>query len=439
MDIVEKLEKGLTKLAVVGLGYVGLPLAAEFGKHYDVIGFDTNEAKVAEYKAGHDVTEELGDEVLKKSKIDFTTDAEKLQEASFIVIAVPTPINGDKTPDLRPVKAASKLVGAQMKKGSLVVYESTVYPGVTEEICAPILEEVSGLTCGKDFKIAYSPERINPGDKDHRLVNIRKIVSGMNEETLKTVSAVYGKIIAVGVYEAPNIKVAEAAKLVENSQRDINIAFMNELAMVFDRMNISTHEVCKAMDTKWNALGFRPGLVGGHCIGVDPYYFVYQAELLGYHSQIIAAGRRVNNGMSEFVANAAVKSMIQAGIDAAHAKVYLFGMSFKENCPDARNSRPVDVYHYLADYGIKPIAVDPVADSGELKREYGLELTDITDVKDADCIIVLVAHDEFKAMGSQGIKKLFGENKNARRVILDVKSILPPEDFPEEDYVYWSL
>ena len=225
----------------------------------------------------------------------------------------------------------------------------------------------------------------------------------------------------------------------ENSQRDINIAFMNELAMVFDRMNISTNEVCKAMDTKWNALGFRPGLVGGHCIGVDPYYFVYQAELLGYHSQIIAAGRRVNNGMSEFVATAAVKSMIQAGIDAAHAKVYLLGMSFKENCPDARNSRPVDVYNYLADYGIKPIAVDPVADSRELKREYGVELTDINDVKDADCIIVLVAHDEFKALGSEGIKKLFGENKDARRVILDVKSILPPEDFPEEDYVYWSL
>ncbi len=440
MKIAEKLAAGNAKLAVVGLGYVGLPLAAEFSKYFPVIGFDLNEHKIASYKEGHDVTEELGDEALAKSAIDFTSDPERLREVAFVVIAVPTPIHGDKTPDLGPVEGASRTVGKYLQPGTVVVYESTVYPGVTEDICRPILEEESGLACGEDFKIAYSPERINPGDKKHRLVNIRKIVSGMDEETLAAVSEVYGKIIQAGVYEAPTIKVAEAAKLVENSQRDINIAFMNELAMVFDRMGISTHEVCKAMDTKWNALGFRPGLVGGHCIGVDPYYFVYQAELLGYHSQIIAAGRRVNDGMSEFVAHAAVKNMIRAGIDVARARVCLMGMTFKENCPDTRNSRALDVYNYLVDYGIKPVMVDPAADSREFTREYGLQLTPMEEIGDMDCIIFLVAHKEFAAMDAAAVKRLFApKNGQCRKVILDVKSIFAPKDFPEDDFVYWSL
>ena len=427
-------------LAVVGLGYVGLPLAAAFSKHFRVIGCDINETKIAEYRAGHDATEELGDAELQAAKIEFTSDAARLAEADFIVVAVPTPVHGDKTPDLEPVKGASRLVGKNMRKGTVVVYESTVYPGVTEEICRPILETSSGLACGRDFAIGYSPERINPGDREHRLKNIRKIVSGMDEATLNEIAEVYGKIIEAGVYRAPSIKVAEAAKLVENAQRDINIAFMNELAMAFNRMDIDTNEVVKAMDTKWNALGFRPGLVGGHCIGVDPYYFIYQAELLGYHSQIIAAGRRVNDSMSEFVAGEIVRAMLQNGVDACRARVYLLGMTFKEDCPDTRNSRPVDVYHALRGYGIHPIAVDPIADKEDFQREYGISLHDTSEIKDADCLVFLVRHRAFREWGAADLPKFFRRPASgAKCVVIDVKSIFPRNEIEAAGYAYWNL
>jgi len=333
----------ISTIAVVGLGYVGLPLAAAFSKHFHVIGYDVNEEKLDLYKKGVDPTGEIGEAGLKECTILFTADAEKIHEADFIVVAVPTPINEDKTPDLRPVESSSSAVGRHMKKGAIVVYESTVYPGVTENICGPILEKESGLVLGKDFKIGYSPERINPGDKVHVLKNIVKIVSGMDEETLETIASVYSTIIEAGVYRAPNILVAEAAKLCENSQRDINIAFMNEPSLVFHRMGIDTLEVVKAMNTKWNALGFTPGLVGGHCIGVDPYYFIYEAELLGFHSHVITAGRHINDGMSEFVAKSLKEELLKSHVDTRHANIYLLGMTFKENCPDTRNSRAIDI------------------------------------------------------------------------------------------------
>ena len=333
----------ISTIAVVGLGYVGLPLAAAFSKHFHVIGYDVNEEKLDLYKKGVDPTGEIGEAGLKECTILFTADAEKIHEADFIVVAVPTPVNGDKTPDLRPVESSSSVVGRHMKKGAIVVYESTVYPGVTENICGPILEKESGLALGKDFKIGYSPERINPGDKQHVLKNIVKIVSGMDEETLETIASVYSTIIEAGVYRAPNILVAEAAKLCENSQRDINIAFMNEPSLVFHRMGIDTLEVVKAMNTKWNALGFTPGLVGGHCIGVDPYYFIYEAELLGFHSHVITAGRHINDGMSDFVAKSLIEELLKSHVDTRHANIYLLGMTFKENCPDTRNSRAIDI------------------------------------------------------------------------------------------------
>ena len=440
MAMLERLQKKETSLAVVGLGYVGLPLAAAYSHHFKVIGFDVNQTKITEYLAGKDPTDELGDTVLQQAPIEFTHDESRIKEASFIIVAVPTPINGDKTPDLLPVKSASKVVGHNLQPGSIVVFESTVYPGVTEDICRPILEKESGLVCGRDFKIGYSPERINPGDKVHRLANIKKIVSGMDEESLKDITAVYNTVIEVGVYSAPSIKVAEAAKLVENAQRDINIAFMNELAMVFNRMGIETNEVLKAMNTKWNALGFQPGLVGGHCIGIDPYYFIYQAELLGYHSQIIAAGRRVNDGMSEFVAQAIVKELIRSGADVCRAKIYLMGMTFKEDCPDTRNSRPIDVYNWLKDYGLQPKAVDPAAESAEFEQEFGIELTGIEDVKDADCLVFLVAHKVFRELDRQQIEKMFvPASAKKTRVLIDVKSIFSAEDFKTDGYRYWSL
>ena len=439
MSLFNSLINKTEKIAVIGLGYVGMPIAVAFAKKVDVIGFDLNNNKIDLYKDGVDPTNEVGDDEIKRTTVEFTADENRLKEAKFHIIAVPTPINSDKTPDLSPVEGASRIVGRNLTKGSIVVYESTVYPGVTEDICVPILEQESGLRCGVDFKIGYSPERINPGDKIHRLENIIKIVSGMDDESLEEIAKVYELVIEVGVHRAGSIKVAEAAKVVENSQRDINIAFMNELAMVFDRMGIDTKEVIDAMNTKWNALGFTPGLVGGHCIGVDPYYFVYEAEKLGYHSQIILSGRKINDGMGKFVADAIIKKLILANKIVRQANVVILGVTFKENTPDTRNSKVVDIIDSLREYGIEPIVVDPEADVDEAKQEYGLELVDIKEVKDADCLVLAVAHDTFKQLSWEDVDSLYGNFDNNEKILIDVKSMLDRNELVQRGYSYWRL
>ena len=439
MELYDKIINREANVAVVGLGYVGLPIAVAFADKVNTIGFDINEEKITNYKNGIDPTEEVGEEKIRATALQFTSEEKDLQKAGFIIVAVPTPVNGDETPDLNPVVGASKIVGRNLGKGSIVVFESTVYPGVTEDICIPILEKESGLRCGQDFKIGYSPERINPGDKVHRLENITKIVSGMDEETLEEIAAVYELIIEAGVYKAESIKVAEAAKLVENSQRDINIAFMNEFAMVCELMGINTKSVIDAMNTKWNALGFHPGLVGGHCIGIDPYYFIYKAKMLGYHSQIIAAGRKINNSMGSFVADAVIKSLIQADLNVRHANIYVFGITFKEDCPDIRNSRAFDVLKRLAEYGITTKVVDPAADKKEAKHEFGIELVDMEEVREADCLIFLVAHKQFKDLQLAEVDALYKQQSSNKRVIIDVKSIFEANAFKSKDYIYWNL
>jgi UDP-N-acetyl-D-glucosamine/UDP-N-acetyl-D-galactosamine dehydrogenase len=439
MNLFQKILNKQEKISIVGLGYVGMPLAVAFAKKINVIGFDLNEQKVNLYNNGIDPTNEVGNEAIKNTTVQFTADETKLREAKFHIVAVPTPINTDKTPDLNPVIGASTILGRNIKRGSIIVYESTVYPGVTEDICVPILEKESGMKCGVDFKIGYSPERINPGDKVHRLENIIKIVSGMDHESLEEISKIYELIIEAGVYKASSIKVAEAAKVVENSQRDINIAFMNELAMVFDRMGIDTTEVVEAMNTKWNALRFYPGLVGGHCIGVDPYYFVYEAEKLGYHSQIVLAGRKINDGMGEFVADAVIKKLILANKVVKKAKVVILGITFKENCPDTRNSKVTDIINRLNEYGINPIICDPQADKNDAIHEYGIELIGIDSIKDADCLIFAVAHNEFKSLDIEGIDRMFCDCNNNEKVIIDVKSILDKGEIKLRGYSYWNL
>ena len=440
MNLYDKLKSKQERLALVGLGYVGLPIAVSFAKKgIDVIGFDVNKEKIELYKSGVDPTKEVTNEVIREVKMEFTSNEEKIKEAKFIIIAVPTPVNNDHTPDLSPVIGASKIVGRNLSKGSIVVYESTVYPGCTEDICIPILEEESGLKCGVDFKVGYSPERINPGDKIHRLENIRKIVSGCDEESLEEIKNVYNLVIAVGTYSVSNMRTAEAIKVVENSQRDINIAFMNELAMAFDKMNIDTNEVVDGMNTKWNALGFRPGLVGGHCIGVDPYYFTYQAEKLGYHSQIILNGRIVNDHMGEYVADSTVKKMISAGQAPKFSKVAILGLTFKENCPDTRNSKVNDIIKRLNQYEIKPIIVDPWASETDAQKEYGVSLAKLNDVKDVDCIIVAVAHDEFKSLSLDDLKKMFKNSPNQEKVLIDVKGIYNVEDLKKSGLQFWRL
>lgn len=434
MNLYEKILKKEEKISVVGLGYVGVPLAVEFAKYVDVIGFDINKSKVEEYVNGKDATKEVGDEELKKSKVEFTTDETKLKEAKFHIVAVPTPINSDKTPDLKPVIGATKTVARNLTKGSVIVYESTVYPGTTEEICIPILEEVSGLKHGEDFKVGYSPERINPGDKVNRLTTIIKIVSGCDDETLDIVAKVYEIVIEAGVYRAESIKVAEAAKVIENSQRDINIAFMNELAMVFNKMNIDTQAVLEAAGTKWNFLNFRPGLVGGHCIGVDPYYFIYKAEELGYHSQIILSGRMINDGMAKYIAENTIKSLIKAEKQIKGSKVAMMGLTFKENCPDTRNTKVVDIIRELEDYGVEVIVYDPVADKEETNKEYGIKLTDLSEIKNIDAIICAVAHDEIKNIDTNILNKLY---TNGKKVLIDVKGIFEREKLKE--FLYWRL
>ena len=440
-SIFESLRQHETCLSVVGLGYVGMPIAVAFAaKGVDVVGFDIDAGKISAYRAGIDRTNEVGDEAIRNTTVEFTADETMLRRAKFHIVAVPTPINQDHTPDLSPVEGASRIVGRNLTKGSIVVYESTVYPGVTEQVCIPILEQESGLKCGTDFKVGYSPERINPGDKVHRLENIRKIVSGMDADSLEEIKNVYDIVIEVGTYPVSNIRTAEAIKVVENSQRDINIAFVNELAMVFDRMDIDTNEVVDGMNTKWNALGFRPGLVGGHCIGVDPYYFTYEAEKLGYHSQIILNGRIVNNGMGQFVADAAIKQMIRAGKCPARANVVILGLTFKENCPDIRNSKVEDILKRLGEYDIHPKVADPWADPQAALKEYGVELTDLKDIRDIDCAIIAVAHDQFRALSLADLKKMYKtELPDREKVLIDVKGLYDLAEVKESGLCWWRL
>ena len=439
MGLFEDLVSKREKLSLVGLGYVGMPIAVAFSKQVNVVGFDISSSKIQLYKKGIDPTNEVGDEAIQQCTVDFTDNPKALEEAKFHIIAVPTPVNLDKTPDLTPVENASRLLGKHLVKGSIVVYESTVYPGVTEDVCVPILEAESGLKCGVDFKVGYSPERINPGDRVHTLETITKIVSGMDDECLETIRKVYDLVVKVGTYPVSTIKTAEAVKVVENSQRDINIAFMNELAMVFDRMGIDTSEVVAGMNTKWNALGFYPGLVGGHCIGVDPYYFTYEAEKLGYHSQIVLAGRRVNDGMGEFVADSAIKQMSLAGLALKTAKVVVLGLTFKENCPDVRNSKVIDIINRLKEFGVEPEVVDPWASLDEAVHAYGVNLISIDEIKDADCIIVAVAHDELKKLQLSDFERMFGAGTPEEKVLIDVKSLFDKRVFIDAGYRYWRL
>lgn len=439
MSLYEKILDKKEKIAIIGLGYVGMPIAVAFAKKVNVIGFDFNNNKIDQYKKGIDPTNEVGDEAIKHTTVEFTSDSAKLREAKFHIVAVPTPVNADKTPDLSPIENVSRTIGRNLTKGSIVVYESTVYPGVTEDICIPILESESNLKCGVDFKVGYSPERINPGDKVHRLENITKIVSGVDSESLEEIAKVYELVVKVGIHRTSTIKVAEAAKVVENSQRDINIAFMNELAMVFDRMGIDTQEVVNAMNTKWNALRFSPGLVGGHCIGVDPYYFLYEAEKLGYHSQIILSGRKINDGMGAFVADAIIKELILANKVVKQSKVVILGLTFKENCPDTRNSKVADIIKRLKEYEIDPVVVDPYADPMEAKHEYGVDLISFDKINNADCLVFAVAHDMFKDITIDEMDNMFGELPNKEKVIVDVKSILDKKEIERHGFCYWRL
>ncbi len=439
MSLFEDIKNRKEKIAVVGLGYVGMPIAVEFAKKADVIGFDINKAKIDLYKSGVDPTNEVGKEAISSTEVLFTSDETMLKLARFFIVAVPTPVNTDHTPDLSPVEGASEVVGRNLQKGSIVVFESTVYPGVTEDVCIPILERCSGLKCGKDFKIGYSPERINPGDRVHTLTNIRKIVSGIDKETLNEIKNVYDLVIEAGTYPVSSIKTAEAIKVVENSQRDINIAFMNELAMVFDRMGIDTGEVVDGMNTKWNALGFRPGLVGGHCIGVDPYYFTYEAEKLGYHSQIILNGRIVNDSMGAYIADATIRKMIEAGQAPRHSRVVILGLTFKENCPDTRNSKVYDIIKRLGDYGIEPDVVDPWADAKDAMNEYGVSLKDLESINDADCVIVAVGHEAFKKIDISKIKALYKTGADTEKVLIDVKGIYNIKDLEKSGLRWWRL
>ncbi len=430
---------GEEKLALVGLGYVGMPLAVEFAKHVQVIGFDINEKRVNEYANGIDATNEVGD-ALKSTTVDFTADAARLKEAKFLIVAVPTPVNPDTTPDLRPIEGASRTVGQNLTPGSVVVFESTVYPGVTEDVCIPIIERESGLKCGEDWKIGYSPERINPGDCVHTLTNIRKIVSGMDEESAREIQRVYDIVIKAGTFPVSSIKTAEAVKVIENSQRDINIAFMNEIAMICDRMGIDTAEVLDGMNTKWNALGFRPGLVGGHCIGVDPYYLTNAAEALGYHSQIILNGRKVNDSMGGFVADAAIKQMIEAGMAPKKATVVILGITFKENCPDTRNSKVVDIINRLREYDIQPVVTDPWADAAVAKQAYNVDLVPYDQIPKADCVIVAVGHSEFRSLSMMQFKELFKpERSDGEKVLIDVKSLYRMDELKASGLRFWRL
>lgn len=442
MDNFSRLVDKKNKLAVVGLGYVGLPLAVALSEKIDVIGYDVNEKKISMLKSGIDPTDEVGNDALKDSKILFTSDDSALQEADFIIVAVPTPVKEDHTPDLTFVREASKTVGKYLIDGTIVVYESTVYPGVTEELCVSELEKVSGKKCGKDFFVGYSPERINPGDRVHTLKNICKIVSGMNKEVCDEIGKVYSLVVDE-IYKVDSIKVAEAAKLLENTQRDINIALMNETAMIFDKMGISTKSVIDAMNTKWNALGFRPGLVGGHCIVVDPYYLIYKANLNSSSSRLVSMARQINNNMSRFIVDIILGTMIKEKHSLKNDKIYFFGITFKENCPDIRNSRPIDIVNLLKEYGINPIVIDPYADKELVKRIYDIDLFDyskLDEINNADCLIFAVEHDEFMKFDAEKLanftKESFQGNKS---VVIDVKNMYDKQKIEERGMAYWGL
>ena len=439
MNLYEKIKNKEEKISLVGLGYVGMPIAVAFAKKADVIGFDISKEKVELYKKGVDPTKEVGDDVIKATTVEFTADETKLKEAKFHIVAVPTPVNSDHTPDLRPVESASRTVGRNLTEGSIVVFESTVYPGVTEDICIPILEKESGLKCGIDFKVGYSPERINPGDKVHRLETIVKVVAGMDEESLDDIAKVYELVVDAGVHRAASIKVAEAAKVIENSQRDINIAFMNELSIIFNKMDIDTNEVLEAAGTKWNCLKFSPGLVGGHCIGVDPYYLTYKAEQMGYHSQIILSGRRINDDMGKYVVENLVKNLIKADVPVKDAKVAILGFTFKENCPDTRNTRVIDIVNELKEYGIAPMIADPEADAEEANHEYGITFNSIEEVNQMDAVIVAVGHDQFMNLEQNDFNKMFKQAENGNKVLLDIKGVLNRKEYEAAGYRYWRL
>lgn len=435
MNLYEKILNKQEKISLIGLGYVGMPIAVAFSKKVNVIGFDTNNEKIQLYKKGIDPTLEVGNEAIAASSVTFTSDESMLKTAKFHIVAVPTPVNNDHTPDLSPVQGASEVLGRNLTKGSIVVYESTVYPGVTEDICVPILERASGLKCGTDFKVGYSPERINPGDKVHRLETIIKIVSGMDAETLDTIAKVYELVVKAGVHRAESIKVAEAAKVIENSQRDINIAFMNELSIIFNKLGIDTKEVLAAAGTKWNFLNFTPGLVGGHCIGVDPYYLTYKAEELGYHSQIILSGRRINDDMGRYIAENVIKYLIKADIPVKNAKVGMLGFTFKENCPDTRNTKIIDIAKELNEYGIVPVISDPVADAAEARRLYNIEFVEMDELTGLDALILAVAHDTFKNISIDRFDKMFRDKK----LLIDVKGMLSRQKYEGAGYLYWRL
>lgn len=437
MKLYERLVAGEEKLSLVGLGYVGMPIAVAFAKKIKVIGFDLNKEKIAMYQSGIDPTEEVGNEAIQASTVEFTADESRLREARFHIVAVPTPVNADHTPDLRPVEGASAILGRNLTKGSIVIFESTVYPGVTEDICVPILEKESGLKCGEDFKVGYSPERINPGDKVHRLETIVKIVSGMDGETLEEAAKVYELVVEAGVHRAESIKVAEAAKVIENSQRDINIAFMNELSIIFHKMGIDTKAVLEAAGTKWNFLPFFPGLVGGHCIGVDPYYLTYKAEQLGYHSQIILSGRRINDDMGRYVAESVVKKLIQADVNVKAARVAILGFTFKENCPDTRNTKVIDIVRELQEYGIDPVITDPVADTKEAGREYGVTFAQENEMRDMDAVILAVAHEEYTHLTREKLSSYYKAGQT--KILADLKGILNKAEYEGAGYSYWRL
>lgn len=437
MSLYEKIVTRREKMSLIGLGYVGMPIAVAFARKIDVIGFDISESKVALYKQGIDPTKEVGGKMIATCGVDLTCDPARLREAKFHIVAVPTPVHGDKTPDLRSVESASRTLGRNLTKGSIIVYESTVYPGVTEEVCVPILEAESGLKCGVDFKVGYSPERINPGDKVNRLETITKIVSGMDEETLDIIAKVYELVVKAGVYRAASIKVAEAAKVIENSQRDINIAFVNELSIIFNKMGIDTKAVLAAAGTKWNFLKFAPGLVGGHCIGVDPYYLTYKAAQLGYHSQMILSGRRINDDMGKYVAENTVKQLIAADKPIKTARVGFLGFTFKENCSDIRNTKVIDIVRELKEYGIESLICEPRGNSEEAKHEYGIApFVTVKELNGLDALIIAVSHAEFLDLTEADFATMFAKGK---RVIIDVKGILDRKTFVDADYSYWRL
>jgi len=438
MVTAEQIRQKEAKIAVVGLGYVGLPLAAAFGRLADVLGFDISARKIDELRRGFDATGELSAAELASTCIDYAAEPERLREASFFIVTVPTPIDSHKKPDLAPMVAASRMIGRNLLPGAIVVYESTVYPGVTEDVCVPILERESGLRCGVDFKVGYSPERINPGDKVHTVDKIVKVVSGQDAEALETVAQVYEMVVTAGVFRASSIKAAEAAKVIENTQRDLNIALMNELSIIFNRLEIPTHDVLEAAGTKWNFLKFTPGLVGGHCIGVDPYYLTYKAEEIGYHPQVILAGRRINDGMGKYVAEMTVKKLIQADKAVKGARVLVLGLTFKENVPDIRNTRVIDIVQELREYGVEVLVHDPMASREDAREEYGIELSGLEEISAVDAVVLAVAHSQYEDITPSELQRLCS-NGAGDGVVIDVKSSLNRRDIENLGMIYWSL